>query len=539
MVVQSIVNQISQRIVRGTAPSTPDYLLYSPISIVRIGLNADTVAGYIQNTDYKISGSLIIWLLTSANQPTPGQAYYITYNYNPPQFLKDFNTVQQELSTDFNTLLPNLDITKSAARDLYVNVPGRQFSDEYNAIRHVFLIQTLQNVDELSVEELDAIGVNYSRPRQPGAKSTGTELFGLFTARLTSVIIPSGYHMGTQPALTNGQQITFVTTASATIPPGSLSVQVPIEAQAAGSSGQVGADSIKIPIDSIDIDYITNPVATGGGNDQETNVDYAKRLMSVFKSRNVGTQIGLLEVVLAQANVIDAYIADVGDPIMLRDGGLGGKVDVYVQAESGFAGSITDEDFTYTGIDYTFLHQPAISITTVKVNNALVSPTTYQLIKDVGLYADSTRATDKLHFLSGVSPSDDVKVSYVYNALFNDVQDLLDSDLYHIAGIDVLVRGAIESLIDVTGTIKIQIGYVFTDVRDIISNQIIAYIDNKNIGAQIVYGDVLNIIHDTPGVADLLPLSRLSRRTEGTASTIQLRGNEFPFHGNILIRQMT
>jgi len=542
MQITSVINQITQRIIRGNTAGTSDQLLYTPIEVVRVGIKANT-SDYTVTIDYRIVGSTISWSPAGA-EPSPGQAYYITYKYNPTQYFKDFDTISQELQSDYNTVLPNLDVSKSAARDLYINVPSRQLVDEYNTARHISLIQMLQNVSELSDAELDAIGVNYSKPRLPATKSSGTAKFYMNIARGYSVTIPVGTKIATMPTLTNNQQITFSTTEAVTILASQLYVLVPIEADNAGLLGNVSANTIVILIDTLDVDGVTNIVATTGGQDQETNDDYAKRLIDVFKARNIATVNGIRGLVLAQPNVIDAYIADVGDSVMVRDGGLGGKVDIYIQSESGFEGEVINEEYVYAG-DYVFLKQPVISIVSVEISEGsgpyvTVPSDEYELVKDTGLFQNSTRALDKLRFVYPdiPTPGDLIKISYVYNKLFNDIQDLLDSDAYHRAGIDDLVRGALETFIDVTGAIKIASGYVFADVQTSIINSITDYIEAKEIGSLIVYGDIINIIHDTPGVADLMPLSRLCRSTEYLVNTIQLRGNEYPRAGTITINRI-
>jgi uncharacterized phage protein gp47/JayE len=514
--------------------------LYAPIQVIRVGLKSDT-DDYVKDLDYSILNNTISWAPYGA-EPNPGQAYYITYKYNPTQFLKDFTTIVEEIRTDFGTLLPNLDISKSASRDLFVNVPARQYTDEYNALRHIYLIQSLQNVNELTDAELDAIGVNYSKARLPATKASGFALYSNNVARGYDVVIPIGTKVGTQPSLTNNQQITFVTTEERTLLHGTTSIIVPIEAETAGMIGNVSANTINIKISTVDVDAVINSLSTTGGSDEEGNEDYAKRLINVFKARNIATPNGIRELVLAQPNVIDSYIADVNNPVMLRDNGLGGKVDIYIQSESGFEAQ-TSDSYTYNGTDHVFLLQPVIANIEVAVTHlvnppAILDPSNYTLIKDTGLLANSTKATDKLHIISGAVVGDIIDVNYVYNKLFNDIQDLMDSDAYHVAGIDVLVRSALETFIDVTGSIKLATGYVFTDVQTSIINQLTNYIEAKEIGSQIVYGDIINIIHDTPGVADLTPLALLSRRTESTASTVNLLGNEYPRAGNIIIRQM-
>ena len=532
MTITSVVNQLTERITRGSGVS--DTLLYTPISVVRVGLKADTADLSL----YTVAGNVITW---SGTPPAVGQAYYVTYQYNPTQFLKDFNTIAGELVTDFNTLLPNLDVTKSAARDLFVNVLTRQFTDLYNGISHVSDIQSLQNPNNLTPAELDALGVNYSISRIASIKSSGFVNFTTQTARAYPIVIPNGTRLGTLPSLTNNQQVTFVTVGAVTISTGFIgNTTVSVEADSTGIAGNVSAGAINILIDPIDVDLVSNPAATTGGQEQESNTSYAARLIQASKARNIGTVNGITGLVLAQPNVQNVYVADVGDPVMIRENNLGGKVDVYVQSESGYEGIVTGEVEVYIASNhYVFLNQPVISIDQIEVDSGsgyvVKSPTLYSLVKDTGLLKDSTRAVDALVFAPALTPGNYVRISYTYNKLFNDIQALLDSDPSHVAGIDVLVRGATETFVDVTGAIQIGVGFVFSDVQTSIVNQITNYIEAKSIGSRIVYGDIINIIHDTPGVVDLLPLSLLTKRGQGTASTIQMLGNEYPRAGNIAI----
>ena len=536
MTITSVVNQLTERITRGSGVS--DTLLYTPISVIRVGLQADTDDLSL----YTVSGNTITW---SGTPPNTGQAYYVTYQYNPTQFLKDFNTIAGELVTDFNTLLPNLDITKSAARDLFVNVLTRQFTDLYNGISHVSDIQSLQNPNNLTSAELDALGVNYSISRIAAIKASGFANFTTQTPRAYTITIPNGTRLGTLPSLTNNQQVTFVTVGTVTISTGFTgNTTVPIEADIAGIAGNVSAGAVSILIDSVDVDLVSNPSATTGGQEQESNTSYAARLISAWKARNIGTVNGIAGLVLAQPNVQNVYIADVGDPVMVRDNNLGGKVDVYVQSESGYEGHVAGEVEIFVASNhYVFLNQPVISIDQVEVDQGsgyfVIDSTWYSLEYDTGLLAGSTRAVDSICIVLGptlnIAPGNYVRISYTYNKLFKDIQTLLDNDQTHIAGIDVLVRGATETFIDVTGSIQIGTGFVFADVQTSIVNQITNYIEAKSIGSRIVYGDIINIIHDTPGVIDLLPLSLLTKRGQGTAATIQMLGNEYPRAGNILI----
>ncbi len=76
MTITSVINQITQRIVRGNTPNTTDTLLYAPIEVLRVGLNSDT-SDYSEGLDFQIFGNTISWALVGA-EPTPGQSYYIT-----------------------------------------------------------------------------------------------------------------------------------------------------------------------------------------------------------------------------------------------------------------------------------------------------------------------------------------------------------------------------------------------------------------------------------------------------------------------------
>ena len=556
----SVTNQLTQRLIRSST-TTYENLLYTPkltlvpgvYDIVRVGLTADDDI-YTQNIHYQISGSTIVWV---SGGPSVGQVYYVTYGYNPTQFLKDFATIVSELETDFLTMLPSLDIFKSETRNMLINVLGRQFTDLYNSIQRIYDIQSLTNLDQITDQELANYGANFGLTVLGAEKASGYAKFYVNTAPVTPITVISGSRVTSNPDPTTGAISSFVTTQSGTITAPDTYVILPIEAETSGSAGNVKAESIRVLSSTVLVDGVINLVPTTGGRDQESKADFSQRIKDVFVGRNIATIDGLKQYVLSINNVIDAYIADVGDPKMERDLGVGCKADIYIQSESGYEGTVTDPEYTFTsagaGQFYVLGLQPSTKLVSDLINPTdiivqynpgtgyvtLTPGTDYTFIKDTSTLKKSTRSSDKIQIKPSVSIGHKLLVTYTYDQLINTIQTNVDDDTRHVAGIDVLIREAESVSINVTASIKLATGYKWDDVRTSVITNVSNYIESKEIGSSILYGEVINIVHDTPGVEDLLPLTVLDINPGTDAETIALTGNQYPRAGTITINQIS
>lgn len=119
-------------------------------------------------------------------------------------------------------------------------------------------------------------------------------------------------------------------------------VSIPIEADTAGSIGNVGAGTIRRAISGIPSGWqITNDAPTDFGWDQETNSNLAARIMDrMIVGVDSGTKMGLKSIAKTVPGVLDVKVVGANDPEMLRDWDpvrnkhVYGSVDIYVKGVS-------------------------------------------------------------------------------------------------------------------------------------------------------------------------------------------------------------
>jgi len=136
--------------------------------------------------------------------------------------------------------------------------------------------------------DLDALAKRYSTFRDPGTFATGTVTF---ETSADEVLIPNGTVVGTQPDA-DGENLAFFTTTEVASPQGESSVDVDIEAAERGTDYNVGAGTITFLPQSVPgvggNPPVTNPEATTGGEDEETDEELRARA----KESLVGTSGG-------------------------------------------------------------------------------------------------------------------------------------------------------------------------------------------------------------------------------------------------------
>ena len=530
----AVINQRTERVIRGVVTNTVDALGFTALEIVRVG-NSPQTTDYTPTTDFKLTSGEVDWSPTG-REPASGANYYVTYKYQPPSSFKDFDTVTTEMEIDINALQPDADVKAgTVARNLFIDVPGRQNVDIFATAERIAATQSLKNVDRFEGTELDDYAYNFSEVRLSSTYSSGYAMFSASAVVAEPIVIPSGTRVSTLATSTQNS-VYFRTTTDATISPGESSVLAPVQAESAGLNGNVGSNTITIvntPI--LGIQAVSNPSPTAGGRDQESDADFANRIRQLFLATDRTTYSGIRRQALAFDNVIDALVVGAGNSLLTRDGGTGGKVDVYIQAETGYGREVGPEDYTYDGSDIVLNLQPVLGITEVQINGTPTS--SYGLIKDIGALVESTRALDSVRILGGASPGDIITITYDYNGLLNDIQDEMDSETSAPPARDLLVRSASVVFIDVSVAVSPLSGYDFAAVQTGVVNAVGEYINALTLGALISYKDVFDRISAVAGVQDVRPLSLLSRRGEGTAESVQLRASEYPAAGTISVER--
>lgn len=160
---------------------------------------------------------------------------------------------------------------ESFVRALYAPV-ARRFNQAQQDIGLVLESAQIDHAEGRALDYLTAlIGVN----RQPSRKATGSARFMRDSASSThDYTIPRGTIVQTEGT----DPIRFETTESATLAVDTTHVEVPIKERDGGIRGNVGANTLRVmPSPPSGIDAVTNPEATDGGRDEETDPELRER----------------------------------------------------------------------------------------------------------------------------------------------------------------------------------------------------------------------------------------------------------------------
>ncbi len=201
---------------------------------------------------------------------------------------------------------------------------------------------TLAQLEAMLVSMIDSIAAVHGLKRRPATPSTGTVVVGVNSFPLNNdVIIPAGVNFNsTIPGST--RNVRFSGISSATIPfstraaffnasTGLYEVEIPVISGEAGSFTNMPIGAINEVLTALPaVDSVVNRTPTLGGTDIESNGELVDRLIGTIKGSGVGTIAGYDAIVRNVPGVVDVAIVGAGDPLMKRDGGMGGAVDIWV-----------------------------------------------------------------------------------------------------------------------------------------------------------------------------------------------------------------
>jgi len=228
----------------------------------------------------------------------------------------------------------------SAFDDLFITPLVPIVERLVSTLSSIELKSNLKNASLMSEEELDEIGVNnYFIQRQAGSKAQGTAIFVFGRIQDdTSIVIPQGtvlvddsetyrFVTSVRTILTHDDLISYYSSDT-----NDYRVPVPITATNEGSGYNLGENKITKCLTHFSslLTSVTNPISTTGGEDRETNTEYAERIARFYSSQHLGTAQGYLQDVLENTNIQTAKIVGKGDPLMTRD-------RINVMSDSAFA----------------------------------------------------------------------------------------------------------------------------------------------------------------------------------------------------------
>lgn len=412
----------------------------------------------------------------------------------------------------------------TVVKDVVIDAPAQEFANVYVENDAVRLLLSLQNYDSFTIEELDNVASDYGLTRLAGMISTGTLVFRYKT--LADINIAYNTPVATSSSSTT-PNVSFIVSQTVVVPQANLSalynyitsfyeVPVNIESVNTGIANNVASGSIvSLPTNTSNADSIYNYLATSGGTDKETNQALAARILLKVLGNNIGTQTGYESTIAADNRVIDSIIAGPNDVEMVRNE-YGGSIDAYILGTD--LAEVTEiYDYNLGMTQITFLHKPVHLVTLVTsasigTGTPLVEGTDYTVTPDVGLYKKSSASTDTITLtpvgIGKLSNPDQLTITYSYNKLIEDLQTVVDGDTEHIITADVLIREAIEILVNVTVKISKFSGYntatVKGDVETAISNLLNTYTLNKDLNPS----DLVGVTEGVAGV-DKVDLSSL------------------------------
>ena len=438
-----------------------------------------------------------------------------------------------DLITDILSEQPTADVMPGQVlRDIVVNSNAAQMEDIYNQIENISTAQSISNANFMTNQQLDNLLGNFGIQRRGASKSIGTARFYTSVLPTQVVTIPENTILTAQSAST-GQNINFLSTATQVFDPSNgggaylvtdvstyYAIDVSIIAQTAGSAGNVGAYTITT-VNGLNLPFqVTNPTATSGGSDQESNNDFATRALSIIVGSNAGTSNGYQGLALSQDDVLDALIVGPGDPLMVRDGGYGGKVDIWIVPSA--LGSTALDPASNSNLSFTWgpgglgqqfnnnfqfpfpllpldASQPVVvtastspsgSMTNVllyEVNNPAPSGVAYMNPSGAGYHYTVNKANDlvtafsvnandyiqwngtEMDYLRQYNSSNPsqpytgntmtVSIDYNYTSAVANLQSVLDDPNNKIITADVLAKEAIKIFIDVNMNVVLQPAY--------------------------------------------------------------------------------
>lgn len=216
------------------------------------------------------------------------------------------------------------------------------------SLKQAFKLQQDSDVQSLVDQAFELQASRYGIARKSGSRSRGEATF--FTTRrpTETISIPIGTVIsggGRRFRTTEAAAITIENIASFfSGTTGRYSVRVSIQAEEAGSGGNLAPNQIRTIVQGPTNISVVNENRTFGGRDIESNRDLANRYINRIASVDSGTLAGINRIAVGVPGVSEVQIVTPTEDLMQRDldGGVhkGGKVDIWVRGTS--VNTITD-----------------------------------------------------------------------------------------------------------------------------------------------------------------------------------------------------
>jgi uncharacterized phage protein gp47/JayE len=355
---------------------------------------------------------------------------------------------------------------------------------------------------------IDDVASNFGLTRRPAAQSRGSVL--LLRASDPQNVLPITVPMGrimSAPSLNQDYRVstTVIITSMAYDAARAMFVSsIPVESVAVGIATIAAAEEISKIVDVIvGIDGVANSDPVTGGRDIESDRELVARVKTSLSANNIGTKSGYTNLILSLDNVKGVTVVGAGDPLMTRDLGDGGSIDIYVTDP---IPTIINETAIPAQVDgagpYYFIpsRQPIIN----DVNT--VSPPPTAIVQDTSVYGGSIKGKDKIQYSSDPTG---LIIQYQTNGLIEQVDEFIKDASRMVLGADILIKEAETVLVDVIGTLVVLSGYSGSLVKTNVENAINQHISILTIGESLDQSDIIKIVAEIAGVDRIkLPLQK-------------------------------
>jgi len=389
---------------------------------------------------------------------------------------------------------------------------------------------------------IDNYASNFGITRRPATTSSGSVLLLRYADPSTVLPITVGSGRRFSAVSINQEyvaQTTIVINAmSYDATYSAFIASVPVQSSAQGLNANAAIGQINLIKDTlVGMDAVTNPFPISGGRDEETDASLVERVKLALFANNIGTSSGYKNLVLGINGVKDTTVIGAGDPLMSRDQGDGGSIDIYITDPVPVViNELADSsNVSLVGTDYIFTasRQPMVKDLDTVSPNAGASQHW-----DTSVYAGSIRAADGVNY--GVSDPTGTVIQYQTNSLVRTVQDFMDDPARKMLGADIMVKEAVFTTVDVIFQIVVLGGYSFNTVKANVEAAVTSFISDYSIGESMDLSDIIKVITETAGVDRVnLPMAKFDKTANASAqqNVITANANEVLRPGTIMATQ--
>ena len=431
--------------------------------------------------------------------------------------------------TNLNAVQPDLDTNNTTVKNIIIDAPATQMSTTYDDLAHAQRIQSLQYINDMTTDELNAIAYNYKLTRLSGVASTGTERMFRKILPSSPITIPVNSVISTNRSLDTAATSfqTLQTRIFSNVPGGhdgwdsaeaAYYIDVPIQALSVGALNNTASNTITTFSSNIKgIDFIYNPLPTTGGVDEESNETLAERIRSKASGGQLNTLNGYKSLVTNNFILRDVTIIGPSDPSMIRNP-YGNAVDIVfignnlINKTDAIIYNIANPPLTHV-----FDFQPIDTDTAAVITgtDASSQPMTlqeglaldYHIVNDTSTIGNSNRAQDKVAFhiqpihtpLNGST----ININYVYNKQVSDIQTIIDLDENKVVGSDDLDKQATVQLVDISFSMSGLTGYDFETVKNDVITSIGVHMSELILGQTLQQYDIITWAGEAEGIDEI------------------------------------